>query len=133
MMFYNFPLTIPANTDKGDDVEIICPITYGIIKKFDILFPDGCAGFAKIRIHHNNTQILPTNDGEYFASNNEAITSNEEILITERPFELKFSGYNLDDTYDHTIYLRLYIDAHNNNLSLSNDLESLSEIVKFNL
>lgn len=128
-MFYNFPLTIPSNTAKDDEIFQECIINYGVIKKIDILFPSGCCGFAYVRVHRNNTQILPTNDGQFFASDNEAITTNEHIEVLDRPFILTFSGYNLDDTYDHTIYLRIWLE--NDDDSLKQQLNSaITDIIK---
>lgn len=108
-MFYNFQLTIPPNTGKDEQISVLCPLTYGMIEKLDILFPPGPCGFVGVAVDRFNTQILPTNPDSWFISDSETITSIESIAIHDRPFEIVFRGYNLDDTYTHTIYLRILI------------------------
>jgi hypothetical protein len=108
-MFYEFSLTIPPNTAQVNEILKECIVCYGVINKIEVQFPSGCAGFAHLAIDRNTHQILPTNIDEYFTSDDTTITTDEEIEIRDKPFMLRIRGYNTDDTYTHTIYVRVYV------------------------
>lgn len=108
-MFFEFYLTIPANTAKANEITKECSIGYGVINKVDVQFPSGCAGFAHLAIDRFKHQILPTNIDGYFTSDNTTITTNEDIEVYDKPFTVYIRGYNTDDTFDHTIYVRVYV------------------------
>ncbi len=110
-MLYAKELLLPANGSAGAPESTEINLTYGILKRIEVTFPDGCCGFARVAIDKNNTQICPVNDGEWLRSNAETIVSNEHILLNERPYTIKLRGYNLDDTYQHRIIFRFEVDS----------------------
>jgi len=108
-MFYQFALPLPANTAKADEINLECVLSYGKIRKIDVQFPTGCGGFAHLAIDRFGRQLLPTNTGSYFVSDGELISSDEDIDIMDRPYSIYLRGYNTDDTYSHTIYVRVFL------------------------
>lgn len=105
-MFYNFTITIPANTLKSDRVVEVCDLTYGIIRHVAIAFPPGPKGLAHVVIYRYEHQLWPTNPGGSFAWDDYTIEFTEEFDLTERPHTLSIRGWNEDDTHEHTVTVR---------------------------
>jgi hypothetical protein len=110
-MYYTESITLPANGSINSLVTKELNLCYGWIKQVEITFPDGCCGFAAVNVLHFNTQVFPSNEGAWIKSNNETVKTTELIDLTTRPYTLLLRGYNTDDTYDHTIYFRFYVDS----------------------
>lgn len=102
-MHYDFDIEIPANTAKADMIKFVKPVCYGILRKVGIYFRGGCADLAHVKIYHWERQIFPTNvDGDY-AFDDYAVEFDEYYPILETPYNLTVYGWNLDDTWKHTI------------------------------
>jgi len=108
-MIYSFAISTPANTPKATPVETNLKLTAGIIHQIDILFPTGCAGLAYIAINDGLHQVWPTNPDESFHTDGETISFKEFYELKSSPHILTVFSYNLDDTYDHDIIVRLGI------------------------
>lgn len=107
-MFYDYNFTLLANTGPAAEITEEVPVGYGLVKYVEIIFPAGCAGLVKVAVDRFARQVLPTNTGGYFDSNDEVISIPCEIDLTVPPYFLRLRGYNEDDTYDHTIRVRIY-------------------------
>ena len=108
-MFYDFVLTIPANTPVSKPVAstgVVCP---GRVDRVMIIFPPGAAGLAHIRIARGSHQLWPSNLDGSFASDGEFLDFSENYPLDDSPFEFIISGWNDDDTYDHSITVRFNI------------------------
>ena len=110
-MFYRFALTVPANTPESDPVRLTLPLTHGIIHRVEIGFPPGPAGLVHVAIFRFESQIWPTNPGEWFAWDDYNIAFDEEYELFDPPFELSFRGWSEDDTFDHIVVVRLGVKA----------------------
>jgi len=106
-MIYAFEITTSANTAQVNEDETKLFLTAGVVHQLDILFPTGCAGLAYIKIHHGGHQLWPLNVNTYFHTDGETISFKEFYHLKTAPFELMAYTYNLDDTYDHTVYIRI--------------------------
>lgn len=115
-MYYTESLVLPHNGSITQLVTKEIPMCYGFVKQVEITFPDGCCGFAAVNIIHFNTQVFPSNEGAFIRSNNETVKTTELIDLTTRPYTLLLQGYNTDDTYDHNIYFRFYVDNQETSL-----------------
>jgi len=131
-MFYNFDLTIPANTPTSAQSSRECVLSYGRIEKVDILFPPGPCGLAGVAVDRFNTQILPSNPDSFFISDSETVSSIDAVEIYDRPYVVVFRGYNLDDTYTHTITLRVSLNTESETLR-TEDVSSLSRSLQSQL
>jgi hypothetical protein len=74
-----------------------------------VIFPTGCACLAHVRVFRSAHQLWPSNLDGSFASDGEFLDFDEDYPVLDFPFELLFAGWNDDDTYPHTITLRLGI------------------------
>jgi len=106
-MFYSFRLTIPANTAKEQAQEKVCKLARGIIHYAEFEFPPGCAGLVHVYVLRGIHQVYPTNPDGDLSSDSYVIPVHDHYPLLTPPYELKFCGWNEDDTYDHTITLRL--------------------------
>ncbi len=106
-MFYDRALTIPANTARASVVSSELVLTYGVIHRVEVEFPEGCAGLAHFRVRRFEHQVWPTNPGGDFATNGHVITWNDYLQMYDEPFTLQLEGWNVDNTFPHTITLRV--------------------------
>lgn len=102
-MQYIYNLPIPANTLKPSPESHICRLSQGIVSKVSIGFPPGPKGLAHLVICRFESQIWPTNPESDFAWDNHVIEFASEFKLDAWPFTLKLYGWNLDDTFLHTI------------------------------
>jgi len=121
-MHYHYAVTIPAGTGKGDGFGRPLRLVPGQIEKVDISFPAGCVGLVGVRILRGHLQLWPLSPDEWIISDNFTVSFPETYKLDERPFELTFEGYNLDETYDHTIRI---------GITLTEQRIGLEEVVGF--
>jgi len=110
-MFYEHDITIPPDTQPENLYSQTLRLTKGIIKRVDLVFPSGCAGLVGVRIVKHSFQVIPLNYPKWIETDGETVNIQTEIDLTDEPYELVFQGYNLDDTYQHTIRVRVLMEA----------------------
>lgn len=108
-MIYNYPIVTPANTAINDLQITPIKLAYGVIHKLDVMFPPGCVGLVGLAIHTALHQVWPTNTGDFFVADGETISFRESHALLFEPWELHVKTYNLDDTYSHTVHVRIGI------------------------
>jgi hypothetical protein len=108
-VFFDISFTIPANTAEATPQEQAVKLTHGIIHRVEIRFPSGCAGLTYLKIIHGLHQIYPTNPDGSFRDDDQPIGFNDYYEFFEEPYKLTLVGWNLDDTYNHTLEVRFGI------------------------
>jgi hypothetical protein len=108
-VYYDVSFTIPANTAKASPKEDDVKLTHGVIHRVEIGFPSGCRGLAHVQIRHGLHQVWPTNPDGDFRADRYTIPINDYYQLLEEPYILTLVGWNLDDTYDHTLEMRFGI------------------------
>ena len=126
-MIFNTIITIPHNTEKTDALKQDIELCYGIIREVNIYFPAGCHGLVYVKLKQGLHSVLPLGHPNYFAGNDINIKLNVGIDMTDYPYLLQFEGYNVDDTYDHTIHLLINIQVPEITHKLT-DFEDLEDI-----
>lgn len=106
-MFYDFTITIPANTPEASPVSQELQLSAGILHYVEIEFPSGCQGLAHMQIKQPQASFLPTNPDGDFASDNYVIPIQEHFEIVSTVTRLMAVAWNEDDTYAHTISIRI--------------------------
>lgn len=106
-MIYNFTITTDLNTTYANRKLTRIVLAPGIVHRLEILFPPGPAGLLHVLITDGLHQVWPTNPDEDFASDDEVVAFNEYYEMRRRPFELQVYTWNLDDSYNHTLILRI--------------------------
>jgi hypothetical protein len=110
-MFYDFALTIPANTAQASPVTQELKLTAGIVHYVEIEFPSGCAGLAHVQIRQPEATYLPTNPDGSFHSDGHVIPIKEHLELGPGENTLKAVAWNLDDTYQHIVTVRIGVLA----------------------
>uniref|UniRef100_A0A6H1ZPS8 Uncharacterized protein n=1 Tax=viral metagenome TaxID=1070528 RepID=A0A6H1ZPS8_9ZZZZ len=82
-------------------------VTKGLVYRVEFQFPAGCAGLAGIIVADGGFQVWPSTLGNWFATDNHVVAFDDMYTKFAEPFQLDFWGYNLDETYAHTIYVRI--------------------------
>ena len=106
-MFYEYAVTVPANTPEGAPIEQEIRTTVGTVTHVGIEFPNGCAKLARCQIFRGGFQLWPLNPDGYIASDGRVIEWDEDYEITDEPTGLTARLWNLDDTYDHVVTVRV--------------------------
>jgi len=108
---FTFDVTSPANTAKEAAVKEALKLKAGIITRWSILIPDGHECLAHLAIKHGETQIIPWGDDQDLHGNAETLSWEDDYELPSEPAELTAVAWNLDDTYPHTFYLRVWISG----------------------
>lgn len=108
-MYYDVSFTIPANTAKAAPLEQQVKLCHGVIHRVEIGFPSGCAGLVHLQVRHGLYQVWPTNAQGSFNTDDYTIPIDDYFELFEEPYILTLVGWNLDDTYDHTLEVRFGI------------------------
>jgi len=108
-MFYEFQLLTPANTPETTPIETRVKLQGGVITKAFIQFPAGCAGLAKFKCKIGNYNLWPRNETGYIAADNYVVPIDEYYELKTGINTLRFLTWNEDDTYDHTISVKIIV------------------------
>jgi hypothetical protein len=124
-MIHVFPITIPANTTYAARQKAVLSLLPGRITHAMIQFPAGHCGLTHIYINRGLTQLWPTNPESDFSADSETIDFEEDFLLDQGPYHLEAYAWNFDDTYDHTITLRISVGSIPHEKSLFDELKAL--------
>jgi len=124
-MMYVFPITTPAATPPTAKLKTILPLACGKITRIDIQFPSGLQGYAHLALNRGLHQLFPSNQAGDFASSQETIWWNENYDIDQAPFQLEAFTWNLDNTYPHTITVRIVLEPITITTDLTAELAAL--------
>lgn len=108
-MFYEYQITVPANTPQYDPVVSRLKIEPGIIEYAEIQFPVGTRCTVHVQVSYHGHQIWPTNRDGNITSDGYVVPLNDPVEIDEPEFELVFTGWSTADTYDYDINVRLTV------------------------
>jgi hypothetical protein len=106
-MIYMANVTIPANTPSTSPVCQRIQVIRGLVYKIEIMFPPGCAGLAHVVINDGGFQVWPATSGTDFSCDDFTISFDDTYLKTVDPIQFQVYGYNEDETYEHTIQVRI--------------------------
>lgn len=109
-MIYQKSVTIASGKTKASPEVSYFQLTQGILTKIDIGFPAGCLGLVGLRVFRGGHQLFPMVQDEWFVTDDYTISFPIEQEVEAKPLLLRIEGFNVDDTYGHTITLRLSID-----------------------
>ena len=110
-MIYVANITIPKGTSANQAVCERVKISLGLIYKIELQFPPGCGGLAHIVINDGGYQVWPSTPDSNFATDDYTISFEDTYLKQVDPSELQIYGYNEDETYPHTIQVRIGVAA----------------------
>lgn len=106
-MHYSWHETIPANTALADKQTRKVEPGGQVLKAIDIEIPYGCAGLARCQLFQGGLQVAPANSPSYYRGHDETIHANMHYDMKKNEAPWYFYTWNLDDTYEHTLTLRM--------------------------
>ena len=124
-MIFVFPVTTPANTAESAKQKTALKLTAGHINFVELHFPPGVNALAHLSINYGLYQLFPSNQDADFSSGSETIDWIEDIELDQPPFEFVAYSWNDDDTYEHTITVRISITTGKGGQSLQDQIAAL--------
>lgn len=82
-------------------------VTKGLVYKLEVFFPPGSAGLLHCFIEDGGFQCWPSNPGQTFSGANILISFDDIYIKAAEPFLFNILTYNLDDTFDHVVHVRI--------------------------
>jgi len=108
-LIFAWDITISANTLATAQKEEILKLSKGVIIKVEVKFPPGCHGLVKVRLFHQESQLVPLSRGEWITGDDEAVSFPEYFELWTTPYHLKFRGCSPGTTYPHTVTVRISV------------------------
>jgi len=106
-LFYEWHETIPPNTTKRWRGRREVYPGGEVLQRVEVMFPDGCAGLARCQLYQGSFQIGPTNPGGDCRGNGFPVSVDLSYDMEANQAAWYWYLWNLDDTYDHTLTLRM--------------------------
>jgi len=106
-MIYTANITTPKNTPLSTLKKTTLSVTTGLVYKVEVYFPAGSAGLMGVAIFDGLFQVWPSTVGDFFLGDNIMISFDDLYLKEAAPFDFQVYTYNVDDTYDHFVSVRL--------------------------
>jgi len=108
-LIFAWDITITADTKAASPKTEILKLSKGVITKIEIKFARGCHGLVKVRLFHQESQLVPLSRGEWITGDDEAVSFPEFFELWTTPYQLKFRGCSPDTTYEHTVTVRVSV------------------------
>ena len=108
-MLYTKDITFTKDGSLINQISSNIKAARGVIHKIDIIFPSGCAGLVKVAIFLGSAPVTPSTAGMTISGNDEIVTIPEFINLRKDFNIITIKGFNIDDTFDHTIFFRIYV------------------------
>ena len=108
-MQYTKSITFSSGGSSTNQTSTTIKATKGIIHKIEIVFPSGCFGLVNLQIFTGGHPIAPSTFGQTYVGNDEIIILPEFIELRSDFNTITISGWNEDDTFEHTIRVRIYV------------------------
>lgn len=102
-----FEVTTPAATADTAPISTALTMDMGVTRKVEIIIPPGPSGFLGFRIVHSGQTVIPYSGSSWIIGDGEKL----EWALDGYPVGAMWSisSYNTD-IYEHTIYLRWFMD-----------------------
>ena len=108
-MLYTKEITFTSGGTVTNQTSSNIKAARGIIHKIEIVFPSGSAGLVKIAIFLGASPMIPSTAGMTISGNAEIVQIPEFIQLRKDFNIITIKGFNEDDTFDHTIFFRIYV------------------------
>ena len=105
-MFYEFDLTIPADTPAASPEELEVPLSAGTVTRVEVQFPPGCSGLVKVAVFRSGHQVWPGDPDEAIKGEDALVWWPEDYDLDDPPHAFLLRGWSPGTAYDHTITFR---------------------------
>lgn len=125
--FFHY-LTIPKSTLQSTYLSYTMPLPIAKIDRLWIEYPKGCSGLVGFQLWRGVDQIFPLPAGNWLRSDGYTFSFAFTHWVDKEPYNVELRGYNLDDTYNHTIWIGLEMSGLPGELSAQ--LQSFLKVLK---
>ena len=108
-MIFTASITTDRNTSEANAKVTDLKVTKGLIWLVEVEFPAGCCGLCHLQIFDGNYQLFPSTPGNSIHSDGAVLSYDDLYLKNAAPFYLNFKTWNLDETWSHTLQIRIGI------------------------
>jgi hypothetical protein len=108
-MFYEYRLTVPANTLAAAPLIQDVALAPGRIVAFAVQLPRGCVGLVHAQIWEGLYIHWPSNPDSSFSGDAVVIEWQESHDLDATAPKLRLVAWNLDDTFPHTVTFRINV------------------------
>jgi len=107
MPIYTLTLSIPANIPEDNPTVKEITVEGAILDALHVLIPPGHCALARLALFYGIRQIFPYLPATWLRGDGESLTFRLGWPLPELQTTLTFKGWNEDDTYQHTFYIRI--------------------------
>lgn len=132
-MLFEKSITTDANTSQNnaETTKILC--SRGIIHQIEIEFPPGCSSLCHVQLYAGTEIFLPSRPDMDMSADAHTIVIKEHYFLPNDRSYINVVVWNLDDTYPHTIRVRIAVldeDDLNQNTGVIKKLGEISNLIK---
>jgi len=109
MASYTVELEIPPKTPETNPIEKKLTLEGAILNRIHIFIPPGHQALARLALFYGIEQLFPKEAGTWLRGDDESFPVRLNWLLPELKTTVTFKGWNEDDTYPHTFYMRLEV------------------------
>ena len=104
-MFYSRTLTIPSKTYQASPVRANMRLSEGIVRRVWVRWRWGTGGLCGVRMRYREYVHWPLSQEEWFPSTPSPLEFADSFKLSDVPSTIVLEGYNIDDTFDHTVWV----------------------------
>lgn len=108
-MIYVKSITAAVGRNISNPVVEVLSVCKGLVYRVEFDFPPGCCGLLHVRVFDGSYQVYPTSRDDSFHGDASVIAFDDCYLKNIPPWEFRIVVWNNDDTWDHTIQVRVGI------------------------
>lgn len=108
-MIFAWDITIKAGKTEASPETRILKLSKGVIVKIIIHFKRGCHSMVKVRLLHQEAQLVPLSRGEWITGDHFPKEYPEFFELKTTPYQLKFVGCSPGTSYDHEVTVDIVV------------------------
>lgn len=108
-MIFCKSITAAVGRDASNPVIEDLIIAKGLIYRVEFDFPPGCCGLLNVRLFDGSYQVYPTSRDDSFHGDAAVIAFDDCYLKDTPPWIFRCVVWNNDDTWEHTVQIRVGI------------------------
>lgn len=109
-MFRFTQIWIPPKTLESAPVTRTLKLRRGVITRWWVGFPDGCADHVHMVAYHYEHRIIPRDEQESLFWNNFVFEIPDSYKMEEEPYEIEVRVWSEDDSYDQYVVVGVALE-----------------------
>lgn len=106
-MIYTANITTGKKGTEPDIKKTVLNVTKGLVYKVEFYFPPGNAGLFGVAVFDGLYQVWPSSVGDFFVGEDQTISFDDMYLKEAAPYEFQCYTYNIDETNEHFVSVRI--------------------------